>query len=64
MLFREFDDALGLTQMASWALRDNRTGGNARHDLLACFASQCLGASTDMKTSMTPVVLLVILSCA
>ena len=28
LLFRELDDALGLSQMASWELRDNRTGKN------------------------------------
>lgn len=43
LLFREFDDALGLTQMASWTLRDNRTGGNARHDLLAMFRQSVFG---------------------
>lgn len=26
LLFRELDDALGLSQMASWELRDKRTG--------------------------------------
>lgn len=43
MLFREFDDALGLSEMASWALRDSRTGGNARHDLLAMFRQSVFG---------------------
>jgi len=37
LLFREFDDALGLTEMASWELRDNRTGRNSRHELAAMF---------------------------
>jgi len=35
IVFRELDDALGLTEMASWELRDNRTGKNSRHNLLA-----------------------------
>ena len=42
-LFRELDDALGLTGMASWELRDNRTGRNARHDLLAMFRQSLFG---------------------
>ena len=37
LLFREVDDALGLSQIASWELRDNRSGKNSRHDLLAMF---------------------------
>ena len=32
IVFRELDDALGLTEMASWELRDTRTGKNSRHD--------------------------------
>ncbi len=43
LLFREFDDALGLTEMASWELRDNRTGRNSRHDLLAIFRQSLFG---------------------
>lgn len=37
IVFRELDDALGLTEMASWKLRDTRTGRNSRHNLLAMF---------------------------
>jgi len=37
IVFRELDDALGLTEMASWELRDTRTGKNSRHNLLAMF---------------------------
>ncbi len=37
VLFRELDDALGLTEMASWELRDNRIGSNSRHNLLGMF---------------------------
>ncbi len=43
LLFRELDDALGLTQMASWELRDDRTGKNARHDLVAMFRQSVFG---------------------
>ncbi len=43
LLFRELDEALGLTQMASWELRDNRTGKNARHDLVAMFRQSVFG---------------------
>ena len=37
IVFRELDDALGLTEMASWELRDTRTGKNSRHNLPAMF---------------------------
>ena len=31
LAFREFDDALGLTEMAGQVLADSRTGKNNRH---------------------------------
>jgi hypothetical protein len=37
LVFRGLDDALGLTHMASGELRDNRTGKNSCHELLAMF---------------------------
>lgn len=43
IVFRELDDALGLTEMASWELRDNRTGKNSRHNLLAMFRQSVFG---------------------
>jgi len=43
IVFRELDDALGLTRMASWELRDNRTGSNARHELAALFRQSVFG---------------------
>jgi len=43
LLFREVDDALGLSQMASWELRDNRSGKNSRHNLLAMFRQSVFG---------------------
>ena len=43
IVFRELDDALGLTEMASWGLRDNRTGKNSRHNLLAMFRQSVFG---------------------
>jgi len=43
LLFRELDDALGLSQIASWELRDNRTGKNARHGMLAMFRQSLFG---------------------
>ena len=43
LLFRELDDALGLSQLASWELRDNRTGKNSRHQLLAMFRQSVFG---------------------
>lgn len=43
IVFRELDEALGLTEMASWELRDNRTGKNSRHNLLAMFRQSVFG---------------------
>lgn len=43
LLFRELDDALGLSKMASWELRDNRTGKNSRHGVLAMFRQSLFG---------------------
>jgi hypothetical protein len=37
LAFRELDDALGLTGMASQVLGDSRTGRNSRHSLMAQF---------------------------
>ncbi len=34
LLFRELDEALGLTEMAGWELRDRRRGRNTQHNLL------------------------------
>ena len=43
LLFRELDDALGLDRDGSWELRDNRTGKNSRHNLLAMFRQSVFG---------------------
>jgi len=43
IVFRELDDALGLTEMASWELRDTRSGKNSRHNLLAMFRQSVFG---------------------
>jgi hypothetical protein len=43
LLFRELDDALGLSQMTSWELRDKRTGKNSRHGMLAMFRQSVFG---------------------
>ena len=37
LAFRELDDALGLTVMASDVLADTRTGKNGRHSLAGLF---------------------------
>ena len=37
MLYRELEDALGLTKIASWELRDKRTSKNSSHGVLAMF---------------------------
>ncbi len=43
LAFRELDDALGLTALASELLRDPRTGKNGRHTLLAQFRQAVFG---------------------
>lgn len=43
LLFRELDDALGLSEMATWELRDSRTGRNSRHELAAMFRQSVFG---------------------
>ena len=35
LAYREIDDVFGLTDMVACELRDNRTGKNTRHSLLA-----------------------------
>src|ERR1700732_4729535 len=43
LAFRELDDALGLTALASDVLADPRTGKNGRHSLLAQFRQAVFG---------------------
>ena len=43
IVFRDLDDALGLSEMAAWELRDTRTGKNSRHNLLAMFRQSVFG---------------------
>ena len=44
LAYRELDDALGLTAMASEALADARTGKNGRHALAGLFRQSVFGA--------------------
>jgi len=43
LLYRELDEALGLSKMASWELRDNRTGKNSSHGKLSMFRQSLFG---------------------
>ena len=52
IVFRELDDALGLTEMASWELRDTRTGKNSRHNLLAMFRQSVFGREYERQFQM------------
>ena len=52
IVFRELDDALGLTEMASWELRDNRTGKNSRHNLLAMFRQSAKSPGSETLSAL------------
>jgi hypothetical protein len=55
--FRELDDALGLSELASQALTDLRTGRNGRHWLIAQFRQSVFGRLAGWpatRMSMTP----------
>ena len=43
LAYREFDDVLGLTTMASDVLADARTGKNGRHALAGLFRQSVFG---------------------
>ncbi len=43
LLYRELDEALGLSKMTSWELRDTRTGKNSCHGILAMFRQSLFG---------------------
>ncbi len=43
LLYCELDDGLGLSKMTSWELRDNRTGKNSCHGILAMFRPSLFG---------------------
>ena len=47
LAYRELDDALGLTAMASDVLADARTGKNGRHALAGLFRQAVLVALPD-----------------
>jgi hypothetical protein len=50
LAFRELDDALGLTALASDLLTDPRTGRNGRHTLLAQFRQAVFGRLAGTRT--------------
>jgi hypothetical protein len=49
LAYRELDDALGLTAVASEMLADTRTGKNGRHALVGLLRQGCLAALLDMR---------------
>jgi hypothetical protein len=50
LAYRELDDVLGLTTMASDVLADARTGKNGRHALAGLFRQSVLVGSRDTRT--------------
>ena len=50
LAFRELDDTLGLTALASELLVDPRTGKNGRHTLLAQFRQAVFGRLAGTRT--------------
>ena len=49
LAYRELDDGLGLTAVASEMLADTRTGKNGRHALVGLLRQGCLAALLDMR---------------
>jgi hypothetical protein len=49
LAYRELDDALGLTAVASEMLADTRTGRNGRLALVGLLRQGCLAALLDMR---------------
>ena len=49
LAYRELDDALGLTAVASEMLADTRMGKNGRHALVGLLRQGCLAALLDMR---------------
>jgi hypothetical protein len=54
LAYRELDDALGLTEIATTHLLDSRSGKNARHTLAGLFGSRYSGGSPATRMSTTP----------
>ncbi len=65
LVMRELDDALGLSDLASAALRDTRSGKNTVHRLDGLFRQSVFGRLVpDTRMSTTPTVSPAIRSCA
>ena len=54
LAYRELDDAIGLTVMASDVLADARTGKNGRHALAGLFRALSSYAACPVKTGCGP----------
>jgi hypothetical protein len=54
LVYRELDDALGLTTTAVETLADARTEKNGRPALVGWLRQSVFGRSLDMRTSTTP----------
>ena len=54
LAYRELDDALGLTVMASETLADTRTGKNGRHALVGLLRQSVFGRLADTRMSTMP----------
>jgi len=57
LVMRELDDALGLSDLASEALSDNRTGKNTVHRLDGLFRLTARKNEEEDRGAITPVLL-------
>jgi hypothetical protein len=64
LAYRELDDALGLTRLASEMLADARTGKNGRHALVGLLRQSVFGRLAGYEDVMMPNVFVTILRWA
>jgi hypothetical protein len=54
LMVRELDETLGLSDLATAALTEHRTGANRVHQIAGLFRQAVYGRPPDMRTSTMP----------